>query len=129
LQTQLEVLRQHSGINDKISQQRQQLWKEQAKFTVLEQAAKTRTLTEDEKSVLASKDKILTQAEINARLGDQIVIQERLNRLQDTSQKYVTQMGEKTSALADSAGMSSRQAQRRLEEAQLLQGMEKRGRQ
>ncbi|EHK6278498.1 phage tail tape measure protein [Escherichia coli] len=127
LQAQLEVLRQHSGINDKISQQRQQLWKDQARFTVLEQAAKTRTLTDDEKSVLSSKDKVLAQAEINAKLGDQIVIQERLNRLQDTSQKYVTQMGEKTRALADSVGMSSRQAQRRLEEAQLLQGWKNAG--
>lgn len=122
LQTQLEVLRQHSDINDTISQQRQQLWKAQAKFTVLEQAARTRALTEDEKSLLASKDKVLAQAEINAKLGDQIVTQERLNRLQDTSQKYVTQMGEKTRALAESAGMSSRAAQRRNEEAQLLQG-------
>ncbi|EFJ3099767.1 phage tail tape measure protein [Escherichia coli] len=127
LQTQLEVLRQHTGINDKISLQRQQLWKEQAKFTVLEQAAKNRVLTDDEKSVLASKDKVLAQAEINAGLGDQIVIQERLNSLQDSSQKYVTQMGEKTRALADSAGMSSRQAQRRLEEAQLLQGWKNSG--
>lgn len=122
LQTQLEVLRQHSDINDTISQQRQQLWKEQARFTVLEQAARTRALTEDEKSLLASKDKVLAQAEINAKLGDQIVTQERLNRLQDTSQKYVTQMGEKTRALAESAGMSSRAAQRRNEEAQLLLG-------
>ncbi|CAM8673342.1 phage tail tape measure protein [Leclercia sp. M-A074-M] len=122
LQTQLEVMRQHSDINDTISQQRQQLWKAQARFTVLEQAARTRALTEDEKSLLASKDKVLAQAEINAKLGDQIVTQERLNRLQDTSQKYVTQMGEKTRALAESAGMSSRAAQRRNEEAQLLQG-------
>ncbi|POU74080.1 phage tail tape measure protein [Leclercia sp. LSNIH6] len=122
LQTQLEVLRQHSDINDTISQQRQQLWKEQARFTILEQAARTRALTEDEKSLLASKDKVLAQAEINAKLGDQIITQERLNRLQDTSQKYVTQMGEKTRALAESAGMSSRAAQRRNEEAQLLQG-------
>ncbi|QGW18233.1 MULTISPECIES: phage tail tape measure protein [Leclercia] len=127
LQTQLEVLRQHSVINDKISQQRQQLWKEQARFTILEQAAKTRNLTDDEKSLLASKDKVLAQAEINARLGDQIVTQERLNRLQDTSQKYVTQMSEKTRALAESAGMSSRQTQRRLEEAQLLQGWKNAG--
>ncbi|AUU85100.1 phage tail tape measure protein [Leclercia sp. LSNIH1] len=122
LQTQLEVLRQHSDINDTISQQRQQLWKAQARFTVLEQAARTRALTGDEKSLLASKDKVLAQAEINAKLGDQIVTQERLNRLQDTSQKYVTQMGEKTRALVESAGMSSRAAQRRNEEAQLLQG-------
>jgi hypothetical protein len=32
---------------------------------------------------------------MNAKLGDQIAAQERLNRLQDTSQKYVTQMARK----------------------------------
>lgn len=127
LQTQLEVLGKHSGINDKISQQRQELWKQQAKFTILEQASRSRALSDDEKSLLANKDKVLAQAEINARLGDQIVIQERLNRLQDASQKYVTQMGEKTKALTDSAGQSSRATQRRLEEAQLLQGWKNAG--
>lgn len=127
LQTQLEVLGKHSGINDKISQQRQELWKQQAKFTILEQASRSRALSDDEKSLLANKDKVLAQAEINAGLGDQIVIQERLNRLQDASQKYVTQMGEKTKALTESAGQSSRATQRRLEEAQLLQGWKNAG--
>ncbi|ENT9041690.1 phage tail length tape measure family protein [Enterobacter hormaechei] len=61
-----------------------------------------------------------TRATDNA--SAQTMAQERLNRLQDTSQKYVTQIGEKTRALAESAGMSSRAAQRRNEEAQLLQG-------
>jgi phage-related minor tail protein len=55
-----------------------------------------RTLSAEEKSLLASKDEVLSRAEMNAKLGDQIAAQERLNRLQDTSQKYVTQMGEKT---------------------------------
>lgn len=127
LQTQLEVLGKHSGINDKISQQRQELWKQQAKFTILEQASRSRALSDDEKSLLANKDKVLAQAGINAGLGDQIVIQERLNRLQDASQKYVTQMGEKTKAVTDSAGQSSRATQRRLEEAQLLQGWKNAG--
>lgn len=127
LQTQLEVLRQHRGLNDTISQQRQNLWKEQARFSVLEQAAKTRALTADEKSLLSNKEQILAQAEINARLGDQISIQERLNNLQDRAQKYTTQMGEKTRALTESTGLSSRKTQRRLEEAQLLQGWKNAG--
>lgn len=88
----------------------------------LKKPKKTRTLSAEEKSLLASKSEVLSRAELNAKLGDQIVAQERLNRLQDTSQKYVTQIGEKTRALAESAGMSSRAAQRRNEEAQLLQG-------
>jgi phage-related minor tail protein len=58
-----------------------------------------RTLSAEEKSLLASKDEVLSRAEMNAKLGDQIAAQERLNRLQDTSQKYVTQIGEKTRAL------------------------------
>ncbi|MCZ7836035.1 phage tail tape measure protein [Atlantibacter hermannii] len=127
LQAQLEVLRQHRGLNDTISQQRQNLWKEQARFAVLENAAKTRALTADEKSLLSNKEQILAQAEINARLGDQIAIQERLNNLQDRSQKYVTQMVEKTRALTDTTGLSNRQQQRRLEEAQLLQGWKNAG--
>jgi hypothetical protein len=57
----------------------------------------------EEKSLLASKDEVLSRAEMNAKLGDQIAAQERLNRLQDTSQKYVTQMGEKTRALVAAA--------------------------
>ncbi|MFW0766461.1 phage tail tape measure protein [Trabulsiella odontotermitis] len=122
LETQLRTLQEHRGINDTISQQRQNLWRQQARFTVLEDAAKTRTLSNDEKSLLASKNEVLSRAELNARLGDQIVAQERLNRLQDSSQKYVTQMGEKTRALLDSAGMGSRETQRRNEEAQLRQG-------
>ncbi|MFA1286039.1 phage tail tape measure protein [Citrobacter telavivensis] len=122
LQSQLRTLQEHRGITDTISQQRQELWRQQSRFTVLEEAAKTRTLSTQEKSLLASKDEVLSRAEVNARLGDQIMAQERLNRLQDTSRKYVTQIGEKTRALVAGGAMSSRAAQRQNEEAQLRQG-------
>ncbi|ECF3885517.1 phage tail tape measure protein [Salmonella enterica subsp. enterica serovar Ank] len=122
LQAQLKTLQEHRDINDVISQQRKQQWELISKFSILEEASKTRALTKDEQSLLATKDRALAQAEVNAGLGDQIAIQERLNRLQDSSQKYVTQMAEKTAALSDSAGLSSRQAQRLREEAQLRQG-------
>lgn len=122
LETQLRTLQEHKSITDTISQQRQDLWKQQSRFSVLEEAAKKRALTADEKSVLANKDEVLARAEVNARLGDQITAQERLNRLQDSSQKYVTQIGEKTKALVDGGSMSRRGAQRQSEEAQLRQG-------
>lgn len=122
LEAQLRMLEEHKSITDTISQQRQELWKQQSRFSVLEEAAKKRALTADEKSVLANKDEVLARAEVNARLGDQIVAQERLNRLQDSSQKYVTQIGEKTKALVAGGSMSSRGAQRQNEEAQLRQG-------
>lgn len=122
LQAQLRTLQEHRSITDTISQQRQELWRQQSRFTVLEEAAKTRTLSTQEKSLLASKDEVLSRAEVNARLGDQIMAQERLNRLQDTSRKYVTQIGEKTRALVAGGAMSSRAAQRQNEEVQLRQG-------
>ena len=122
LQAQLKTLQEHRDINDVISQQRKQQWDLISKFSILEEASKTRTLSKDEQALLATKDRALAQAEVNAGLGDQIAIQERLNKLQDNSQKYVTQMSEKTAALRDSAGLSGRQAQRLREEAQLRQG-------
>ncbi|EOD4791697.1 phage tail length tape measure family protein [Klebsiella michiganensis] len=127
LMTQLKLLQQHTGLNDTISQQRKNLWSLQSKFTVIEEAAKTRALSKDEQSLLASKDKVLAQAEVNAKLGDQIVAQERLNKLQDNSLKYVTQMQERTAALTDSAGLSDRDAQRNNERAQLRQGWKNQG--
>ncbi|ADO48131.1 phage tail tape measure protein [[Enterobacter] lignolyticus] len=122
LEAQLRTLREHKSLTDTISQQRQELWKQQSRFSVLEEAAKKRALTSDEQSLLANKNEVLARAEVNARLGDQIVAQERLNRLQDTSQKYVTQISEKTRALVAGGSLSSRAAQRQNEEAQLRQG-------
>lgn len=127
LMTQLKLLQQHTGLNDTISQQRKNLWSLQSKFAVTEEASKTRALSKDEQSLLASKDKVLAQAEVNAKLGDQIVAQERLNKLQDNSLKYVTQMQEKTAALTDSAGLSDKDAQRNSERAQLRQGWKNQG--
>ncbi|MDA5495388.1 phage tail length tape measure family protein [Yersinia intermedia] len=127
LETQLKVLQQHAGVNDTISQQRKSLWAMQSRFTVLEESARNRVLSKEEQSLLANKNLLLAQGEINAALGDQIVSQEQLNKLQDTSQKYVTQMQEKTSALSSSSGLSSRIASRQLEEAQLRQGWRNQG--
>lgn len=127
LQAQLQVLRQHSGLNDTISQQRKDLWKAQAQFTVLEEAAGKRQLSAQEKSLLSSKDKVLALAEQKAALGDQIAQQERLNKLQDASTKYVTQMAEKQQALQRSAGLGDRAAQRESTFAQLRQGWQNQG--
>lgn len=122
LQTQLRVLQQHTGINDTISQQRKELWQAESKFSVLEEASQSRKLTKQEQSLLANKGQIIALAEQKAILGDQITAQERLNKLQDTATKYATQMAEKTSAMKAGAGLSDRQAQRQMEEAQLRQG-------
>lgn len=122
LQAQLRALQQHKGLNDTISQQRKDLWTTEAKFQVLEEASRSRSLTKQERSLLASKDQVLQLARQKALLGDQITEQEQLNKRMDTSQKYVTQMAEKQAALVGGAGMSDRLAQRELAKSQLAAG-------
>ncbi|CAM3938802.1 phage tail tape measure protein [Xenorhabdus thuongxuanensis] len=122
LQSQLEVLKKHQSVDDVISQQRKDLWKEQAQFNILEEAARTRKLTLDEKSLLSSKESILAQKEKLATIGDEIAFQERLNRLQDQADKYTSQQQAKRDAIEANLGKSSREAQRGLERAQLLSG-------
>lgn len=113
LQAQLKVLQQHTGVNDVISQQRKQQWEIQAKFSVLEDTAKSRTLTKDEQSLLATKDKALAQAEINAGIGDQIASQQKLNSLADQANKFADQQAAKREEIAAAArGESTREAER-----------------
>lgn len=122
LQAQLRALQQHKGLNETISQQRKELWTTEAKFQVLEEASRSRSLTKQEQSLLASKDQVLQLARQKALLGEQITAQEQLNKRMDTSQKYITQMAEKQAALVNGAGMSDRQAQRELAKSQLSSG-------
>ncbi|MFV8951973.1 phage tail tape measure protein [Serratia fonticola] len=116
LQAQLEVLRQHTGVNDKISQQRKDLQKAQAQFTVLEKAAGARQLSAQEKSLLSSKDAVLASKERLAVIGDQVVQQERLNKLLDAAQKFDRQQQAKRAEIAFLAtGATARDSQRQSE--------------
>ncbi|WP_449568575.1 phage tail tape measure protein [Lelliottia nimipressuralis] len=127
LQAQLYALQKHKDLNDTISQQRKNLWTTEARFQVLEEASRTRSLTKQEQSLLASKDQVLQLARQKALLGDQISAQEQLNKRMDTAQKYSTQMSEKQAALTGGAGMSDRQAQRELAKSQLAAGWQNSG--
>lgn len=119
LETQLRVLKDHKTITDTISQQRKSLWAEQAKIQILQEASTKRQLTDEEKSILANKDKILAMAEQKAILGDQIVAQTRLNQLQDSSIKFIQQQKAATEALAKTRGLSEREAARAAERAKV----------
>ncbi|WP_192900911.1 phage tail tape measure protein [Photorhabdus luminescens] len=119
LQSQLKVLEDHKSINDVISTQRQQLLEEQAKFSILEQAAKTRKLKEDEKSLLLSKEAILAEKEKLANIGDQIEKQKQLNSMRDTATKFIDQQKAATNSILSSAGVSDREGQRNREREQL----------
>ncbi|MEQ1976651.1 phage tail tape measure protein [Xenorhabdus sp. SGI240] len=108
LQSQLEVLKKHQSVNDVISQQRKDLWKEQAQFNILEEAARTRKLTLDEKSLLASKESILAQKEKLAVIGDEVEAQKKINAELDQQHKRVAEIEARTRAMIESAGKSDR---------------------
>lgn len=127
LQAQLKVLQQHQGVNDVISQQRKDLWKTEAQFSVLEGAAGQRKLSKEEESLLANKERILALAQQKALLGDQITAQDQLNKRMDTATKYTNQMSAKQSALTGSATLSDRDAGRHLAYAQLESGWKNAG--
>ncbi|WP_427172452.1 phage tail tape measure protein [Enterobacter hormaechei] len=116
LQAQLKTLQDHRDINDVISQQRKQQWELISKITILESTAndpKGRALTLDEKSLLANKEKLLAQADINAGLGDQIAKQQKLNTLADQATKFSQQQAAKQAEIdAAAKGTSTREAER-----------------
>ncbi|MDV5032812.1 phage tail tape measure protein, partial [Escherichia coli] len=53
LETELRTLEKHAGANEKISQQRRDLWKAENQYAVLKEAATKRQLSGQEKSLLA----------------------------------------------------------------------------
>ncbi|WP_241162892.1 phage tail tape measure protein [Escherichia coli] len=96
--------------------------KQQSRFAELDEAAKTRALTAQEKSLLSSREAILNAAKVVDQKNKEVEAQQKINGLAQQANKYVTQMSEKTEALRGSAGLSSRQSQRMMEEVQLRQG-------
>ena len=114
----LETLRQTGETHAKNTE----FSKQQSHFAELDEAAKTRALTAQEKSLLSSREAILNAAKVVDQKNKEVEAQQKINGLAQQANKYVTQMSEKTDALRDSAGLSNRQTQRMMEEAQLRQG-------
>ncbi|EEX2265404.1 phage tail tape measure protein, partial [Escherichia coli] len=70
LETELRTPEKHSGANEKISQQRRDLWKAENQYAVLKEAATKRQLSEQEKSLLTHEKETLEYKRQLAELGD-----------------------------------------------------------
>ncbi|QFH65081.1 phage tail tape measure protein [Leclercia adecarboxylata] len=114
----LETLRQTGDLHAKNTE----FSKQQSHFAELDEAAKTRALTAQEKSLLSSREAILNAAKVVDQKNKEVEAQQKINGLAQQANKYVTQMAEKTAALRSGSGLNSRMAQRMNEEAQLRQG-------
>ncbi|WP_097334049.1 phage tail tape measure protein, partial [Escherichia coli] len=120
LETELRTLEKHSGANEKISQQRRDLWKAENQYAVLKEAATKRQLSEQEKSLLAHKDETLEYKRQLAELGDKVEHQKRLNELAQQAVRFEEQQSAKQAAISAKArGLTDRQAQRESEAQRL----------
>ncbi|HAL2725712.1 TPA: phage tail tape measure protein, partial [Escherichia coli] len=132
LETELRTLEKHSGVNEKISQQRRDLWEAENQYVVLKEAATKRQLSEQEKSLLAHEKETLEYKRQLAELGDKIEHQKRLNELAQQAARFEQQQSAKQAARfeqqqsakqaaisAKARGLTDRQAQRESEEQRL----------
>ncbi|EMA3377462.1 phage tail tape measure protein [Escherichia coli] len=120
LETELRTLEKHSGANEKISQQRRDLWKEENQYAVLKEAATKRQLSEQEKSLLAHEQETLEYKRQLAELGDKVEHQKRLNELANQAARFEQQQSAKQAAISAKArGLTDRQAQRESESQRL----------
>ncbi|HEA8816999.1 TPA: phage tail tape measure protein [Escherichia coli] len=120
LETELRTLEKHSGVNEKISQQRRDLWEAENQYVVLKEAATKRQLSEQEKSLLAHEKETLEYKRQLAELGDKVEYQKRLNELAQQAARFEEQQSAKQAAISAKArGLTDRQAQRESEEQRL----------
>ncbi len=120
LETELRTLEKHSGANEKISQQRRDLWKAENQYAVLKEAATKRQLSEQEKSLLTHEKETLEYKRQLAELGDKVEYQKRLNELANQAVRFEQQQGAKQAAISAKArGLTDRQAQRESESQRL----------
>ncbi|EEX5404731.1 phage tail tape measure protein, partial [Escherichia coli] len=88
LQAELRMLEKHAGANEKISQQRRDLWKAENQYAVLKEAATKRQLSEQEKSLLTHEKETLEYKRQLAELGDKVEHQKRLNELAQQAARF-----------------------------------------
>ncbi|HHP3341526.1 TPA: phage tail tape measure protein [Escherichia coli] len=120
LETELRTLEKHSGANEKISQQRRDLWKAESQYAVLKEAATKRQLSGQEKSLLAHEKETLEYKRQLAELGDKVEHQKRLNELAQQAARFEEQQSAKQAAISAKArGLTDRQAQRESEAQRL----------
>ncbi|HFO7666462.1 TPA: phage tail length tape measure family protein, partial [Escherichia coli] len=100
LQAELRMLEKHAGANEKISQQRRDLWKAENQYAVLKEAATKRQLSEQEKSLLTHEKETLEYKRQLAELGDKVEHQKRLNELAQQAARFEQQQGAKQAAIS-----------------------------
>lgn len=128
LKAQLETLKEHRTVNDVISRQRKSLWSIEKQIEILEGAQSKRKLTGAEQALLNEQKAVLEMARQKAELGDQIVLQERKNKLEQDSIKFIRETEAAIDALGlKQLGYTEKQIERELELRKLRTDYEAQG--
>lgn len=112
LEAQLRLLKDVGSQTKSISAERRKLLEEEAKFAILEERQSAGTIGREQARLLLEKDKVLELARQKAELGDQIVLQERANKLAEDNRKKILQINNEANSIDLGAGLSSREQQR-----------------
>lgn len=116
LKAQLEILKEHRTVNDVISRQRLSLMSTEKQIKILQEVQSKRGLTAAEKKLLAEQQSVLELSKQKAELGDQILIQERKNKLEQNSVDFIRQTSAAIEELnLKQKGMTDEQIRRALE--------------
>lgn len=116
LKAQLEILKEHRTVNDVISRQRLSLMSTEKQIKILQEVQSKRGLTAAEKKLLAEQQSVLELSKQKAELGDQILIQERKNKLEQNSVDFIRQTSAAIKELTlKQKGMTDEQIRRALE--------------
>lgn len=105
----LETLRQTGDTQVRNTE----LSKQQSRFAELDEAAKTRALTSQEKSLLSSREAIRNAAKVVDQKKKEVEDQQKINGLAQQATKFAEQQAAKRAEMAAAAeGISTREAQR-----------------
>lgn len=87
--------------------------KQQSRFAELDEVAKTRALTAQEKSLLSSREAILNAAKLVDHKNKEVEAQQKINGLAQQATKFAEQQAAKRAEIAAAAeGISTREAER-----------------
>ncbi|QIG28673.1 phage tail tape measure protein [Leclercia adecarboxylata] len=105
----LETLRQTGDLHAKNTE----FSKQQSHFAELDEAAKTRALTAQEKSLLSNREAILNAAKVVDQKNKEVEAQQKINGLAQQATKFAEQQAAKRAEIAAAAeGISTREAER-----------------
>ncbi len=105
----LETLRQTGDIHAKNTE----FSKQQSHFAELDEAAKSRALSAQEKSLLSNREAILNAAKVVDQKNKEVEAQQKINGLAQQATKFAEQQAAKRAEIAAAAeGISTREAER-----------------